>query len=158
MIDETRTIALKTPCRGILSEIAIFRQLTHRSVPFATIQGKPWRLGVYFPDLSPYSYATKFSLPKVLNVGWLDRSMPYSRGTVPSGFSDQLDSPHQIHTSFNKPHLHECNFCRPDQWPLLPLEENPAVTVGGERRLPDLDHSKLAVLNSLGSPGSRPGL
>jgi len=39
---------------------------------------------VYFPDLSPYNYVTKLVLPDVLNVGWLDHSMPYTKGSVPT--------------------------------------------------------------------------
>jgi hypothetical protein len=34
-------------------------------------------------------------------------------------------------------------------------KESPAELSSQTLRLPDLDHSKLAVLNSLGSPGSR---
>ncbi len=98
---------------------------------------------MYFPDLSPYSYAIKFALPKVLNVGWLDRSMPYSRGTVASGFSDQLKK-WFVKARVNLMRgIHECNFCRPDQWPPLPLEENPAITVAGKRFL--LGHCEIWI-------------
>lgn len=88
---------------------------------------------MHFPDLSPYKYAIRFSLPNVVNVGWLDRSMPYSRGSVPSGFTDQLKK------WFVKAHVnqmrgvHECNFCRPHHWPLLPQEKNPAIPVGDKK-------------------------
>lgn len=88
---------------------------------------------MHFSDLSPYRYAIKFSPPNVVNVGWLDRSMPYSRGSVPSGFADQLRK-WFVKARVNQMRgLHECNFCRPRQWPLLPLEENPDIRVGDKR-------------------------
>ena len=39
--------------------------------------------------------------------------------------------------------IHECNFCRAQRWPLLPLEENPAITVGGKRFL--LGHCEIWI-------------
>jgi len=38
----------------------------------------------YFPDLSPYKYRTfqPHLDPKLLNVGWLDRSVPFNKGPV----------------------------------------------------------------------------
>lgn len=30
--------------------------------------------------------------------------------------------------------IHECNFCRADQWPLLPVHENPSID-GGTKTL-----------------------
>ena len=89
---------------------------------------------MFFPDLSPYKYAMKFSPPNVVNVGWLDRSMPYSRGSVPPGFADQLKR-WFVKARVNQMRgIQECKFCRLHEWPLLPLEENPAIPVGEKRQ------------------------
>ena len=37
---------------------------------------------MYYPDLSPYSYATEREIEGVLNVGWLERGIPYMHGFV----------------------------------------------------------------------------
>jgi hypothetical protein len=85
---------------------------------------------VYFPDLSIYTYSMKGSLPDVLNVGWLDRSMPFSKGTVPALFVDQLKSWFWIARVNQMRGIHECNFCRAEQWPVLPTKDHPSLTSG----------------------------
>jgi hypothetical protein len=86
---------------------------------------------VYFPDLSPYTYSMKRSLPDVLNVGWLDRSMPFSKGTVPTRFADQLRDWFWVAHVNQMRGIHECNFCRAEQWPPLPTKDHPSLTIGG---------------------------
>lgn len=44
----------------------------------------------YYPDLSPYTYASPDAEPKTLNVGWLDVAYPYPRGDVPGPFLERL--------------------------------------------------------------------
>jgi len=84
---------------------------------------------VYFRDLSLYSYSTKSPLPDVLNVGWLDRSIPFSRGTVPSRFVDQLKKWFRVARVNQMRGIHECNFCRAEQWPPLPVKDHPSLTI-----------------------------
>lgn len=85
---------------------------------------------MYLPDLSSYGYSLNHSLSNVLNVGWLDRSMPYSKGVVPARLLEQLKRLF-ISARVNQMRgIHECNFCRVQQWPLLPLHEKPSVNVG----------------------------
>ena len=74
-------------------------------------------------------------LDSVVNVGWLDRSMPYSRGAVPLGFADRLRKWFVKARVRPMRGIHECNFCRAHQWPPLPLDENPAVAVGNQNLL-----------------------
>lgn len=87
---------------------------------------------MYFTDLSPYTYSTHVPLSGVLNVGWLDRSMPFSKGTVPSGFLDRLKDWFRVSRVNQMRGIHDCNFCRARQWPLLPLQEHPSLTIDGK--------------------------
>jgi hypothetical protein len=82
---------------------------------------------LYFSDLSPYSYSMTSSLPDVLNVGWLDRSVPFSSGSVPQQFVHLLGRWFSVARVNQMRGIHECNLCREKQWPLLPLHENPSV-------------------------------
>jgi hypothetical protein len=95
--------------------------------------GKPLKRirKLYFPDLSPYTYATKLSFADVLNVGWLDQSMPFSKGATANMFLHKLKSWFRVARVNPMRGIHECNFCRTEQWPLLPLHENPSINVGG---------------------------
>ncbi|WP_035613624.1 hypothetical protein [Haloferula sp. BvORR071] len=45
---------------------------------------------MYFPDLSPYTYAPRGCDPPALNIGWLDRAHEFTRSTVPTGFMERL--------------------------------------------------------------------
>jgi hypothetical protein len=86
---------------------------------------------LYFPDLSPYGYSMASSLPDVLNIGWLDRSEPFSKGAVPKLLVDRLKSWFQLARVNQMRGIHECNLCRAEQWPLLPLQQNPSVSIEG---------------------------
>ena len=86
---------------------------------------------MYFPDLSPYGYAIKTPLPNVLNVGWLDRSIPFSKGPTPTGFSQNLRSWFATARVNPMRGVHECGLCRTEHWPPLPLNENPSANVDG---------------------------
>ena len=88
----------------------------------------------YYPDLTPYEYADKMRLPGVpkelaaLNIGWLDRSHPYSKGDVPPGFAERLLEeliPQRYHVTRG---WHRCELCKrePGQW------EPDSITVEGE--------------------------
>jgi hypothetical protein len=105
-----------------------FRKSTHVA---STIQDST----VYFPDLSTYSYSRLTSLPDVLNVGWLDRSMPFSQGAVPNLFLDRLKDWFRVGRVNQMRGIHECNLCRASHWPLLPLHENPSLTIDGDAYL-----------------------
>ena len=90
---------------------------------------------VYFADLSPYKHGTNCRATSVVNVGWLDGSMPYSRGAVPSGFAEQLRKWFVKARVRPMRGIHECNFCRVHQWPPLPLDENPSIAVENQTLL-----------------------
>src|SRR5450631_3735311 len=85
---------------------------------------------VYVPDLSPYTYSMKRSLPDVLNVGWLDRSMPFSKGAVPALFVDHLKNWFRLAGVNQMRGIHECNLCRAEQWPPLPTKDHPSLVIG----------------------------
>jgi hypothetical protein len=111
---------------------------------------------MYFPDFSNYSYLTGQSLPDVLNVGWLDQSMPFSKGTVPKPLVDQLKSWFRVARVNPMRGIHECNFCRTEQWPLLPLHENPSISV--EDRVLFLGNWEIWIPASKGKVYSAPAL
>ena len=85
---------------------------------------------MYFPDLSPYTYSMKRPVPDVLNVGWLDRSMPFSKGIVPNRFVDQLRNWFSVAHVNQMRGIQECNLCRIEQCSLLPLSDHPSITIG----------------------------
>lgn len=86
---------------------------------------------MYFPDLSPYTYARETSVPDVLNVGWLDRSVPFSKGGVPEQFLDLLKGWYRMGRVHPMRGIYECNLC-PAVEPFLPLHQNPSVDVDGK--------------------------
>ena len=88
---------------------------------------------MYFPDLSNYAQLMREPLPDVLNVGWLDQSMPFSTGTVQPSFLDRLENWIRVGRVNPMRGIYQCNICRVSQWPLLPLEENPSVNIEGKR-------------------------
>jgi hypothetical protein len=45
---------------------------------------------MYFPDLSPYEYDVAEGDAPALNVGWLDATHPFTKGSPPAGFLDRL--------------------------------------------------------------------
>jgi hypothetical protein len=88
---------------------------------------------MYFPDLSPYTYATQRPLADVLNVGWLDKSSPFQKGPVPALALDRLYDWFRIARVNQMRGIHECNLCRAEQWPPLPLNDNPNIDAGGKK-------------------------
>lgn len=77
---------------------------------------------MYFPDLSAYTYSMQTSVPDVFNVGWLDRSKHFSKGEVPEQFLDRLKDWYRIGRVNPMRGIHECNLCRAERWPLLPVD------------------------------------
>jgi len=45
---------------------------------------------MYFPDLTPYEYYVEEDDAPTLNVGWLDATHEFAKGTPPPGFLDRL--------------------------------------------------------------------
>jgi hypothetical protein len=81
-------------------------------------------LGVYFEDLSPYSYYLKKPLETVLNVGWLDGSHPFEVGPLNEPafrkLADICGSKPPVYAHVNKMRsFARCPICRLDQFPTL---------------------------------------
>jgi hypothetical protein len=87
---------------------------------------------LYFSDLAPYSYSISRTLPDVLTIGWLDRSQPFPSGGGPKQFAHMLRRWFGVARVNQMRGIHECNLCREKQWPLLPLHENPSITIEGK--------------------------
>lgn len=85
---------------------------------------------MHFPELSPYTYGLRMPLMDVLNVGWLDRSMPFPKGVVPALVMDRLKGWFEVGRVNLMRGIHECNLCRAEQWPPLPLRDHPWITIG----------------------------
>jgi hypothetical protein len=66
----------------------------------------------YFADLSPYDYPPfrMQSRSGLLNVGWLDAGVPYSKGAVDSGTLDRLIRLSEKPTNRTRG-WHRCPFC-----------------------------------------------
>ena len=47
---------------------------------------------MHFPDLTPYTYYVEASDEPAVNIGWLDASHEFTKGTPPPGFIDRLRS------------------------------------------------------------------
>jgi hypothetical protein len=66
----------------------------------------------FFPDLSPYCYDDLEPRPAILNVGWLSKDHPFTRGSVPDAFLSALrrlaESPTELYRG-----KHPCEFCVP---------------------------------------------
>lgn len=64
----------------------------------------------FIADMTPYTYAGHEPLADVLAIGWLDSSMPYSRGETSDEFRSALaalcDSPMRRFRGW-----HSCQFC-----------------------------------------------
>ena len=98
---------------------------------------------MYFPDLSSYSYSLRVPLPGVLNVGWLDQSMPFRKGVVPDSLSDRLRDWFRVGRVNQMRGIYQCNLCEVPKWPLPPLdgqkwilpplEDNPSIIVEGRK-------------------------
>jgi hypothetical protein len=87
-------------------------------------------INLYFSDLSPYSDSIGRTLPDVFTIGWLDRSEPFPSGSGPKLFAHMLRRWFSVARVNQMRGIHQCNLCREKQWPLLPLHENPSVTLG----------------------------
>jgi hypothetical protein len=75
---------------------------------------------VYFQDLTPYEYLK--GRPSALNVGWLDSTHSFVRGSVPEGFVARLRSLARQPVNQTRG-FHACQFC----------DFGPAVADSGER-------------------------
>lgn len=68
----------------------------------------------YYEDETPYRYMSEF-VDRALNIGWLDKSVPYQTGEVPGIFAEKLTelARHPINLTRG---WHYCNLChRPSQ-------------------------------------------
>lgn len=111
---------------------------------------------MHFPDLSPYSYGLQRPLTDVFNVGWLDRSISFPKGVVPASVADRLKDWFEVgHVNVMRG-IHECNLCRAEQWPPLPLRDNPWITIGTQTHL--LGHWEIWVPGPDGKVFASPGL
>jgi hypothetical protein len=83
------------------------------------------------------------SLPNVLNVGWLDQSMPFTKGIVPEFLLDRLNEWFRVGRLNQMRGIYQCNFCDVTIWPfppldgqkwkLPPLDDNPSINIGGKK-------------------------
>jgi hypothetical protein len=67
----------------------------------------------YFEDESQYSYIHDEDEFGVLNIGWLDASQDYNRGSVSSDFIERLEALCALGTCRTRG-WHACNLCPPD--------------------------------------------
>lgn len=66
---------------------------------------------MYYEDLSKYSYSALRSRAALLNIGWLDSSIPFRTGDVPPGFLERIAAAVRL-TSNAMRGIHGCPFCR----------------------------------------------
>jgi len=111
---------------------------------------------VYFRDLSLYSYSMKSALPDVLNVGWLDRSIPFFKGRVPPQFVNQLKKWFRVARVNQMRGIHQCNLCRAEQWPPLPVKQHPSLTI--ENRILALGSKEIWIPGPNGKVFASPAL
>jgi hypothetical protein len=86
---------------------------------------------MYFLDLSTYHYSVREPLHNVLNVGWLDQSMPFSNGIVPASFLERLENWFSVGRVNQMRGIHKCNLCRVERRPLFPIKDNPSISLEG---------------------------
>ncbi|MGJ4996042.1 hypothetical protein ACQR0Z_16565 [Bradyrhizobium sp. HKCCYLS3077] len=118
---------------------------------------------MYFPDLTPYTYGGELE-PKVLNIGWLSATHPFTTGPRDDQLTDALrqlrGSPVNLYRGY-----HCCEFCDPP--PLLagpngmPIVEAPPEILGnGEIRITGPDGTRYAapvlILHYVTAHGYRP--
>jgi hypothetical protein len=87
---------------------------------------------MYFADLTNYQYLLGRTLLDVFNVGWLDQSMPFSRGKTESVFLKRLEDWFEISRVKLMRGAHLCNFCDSKQWPPPSLKEQPSINLEGK--------------------------
>ena len=95
----------------------------------------------YFADLTPHTYSPNDGL-RLLNIGWLDAAVVFTRGTTPQRFHEALRvlcrKPVYLHRGW-----HWCPFCARDpsndliNWPTARSERvgNGQIRVQGEADL-----------------------
>jgi hypothetical protein len=89
-------------------------------------------VALYFSDLSHYQYLLGRTLPDVLNIGWLDHSMPFPQGRADSVFLKRLKDWFKISRVNLMRGIHLCNFCDSEQWPPPSLKEQPSMNLEGK--------------------------
>lgn len=66
---------------------------------------------MYFPDLSPYSYATGRDVAGVLAVGWLERGQHFATGPAPEGLLERLRLSLRVFRCHQFRGFHRCDLC-----------------------------------------------
>ncbi len=64
-----------------------------------------------YEDLSPYEYLPEGRTVGAVNVGWLGEGVPYSTGSLPVGFLENLVSVVSMYRRNATRGFHECPFC-----------------------------------------------
>ncbi|PRQ02639.1 DUF7919 family protein [Enhygromyxa salina] len=63
-----------------------------------------------YSDLSKYSYTKLQSKASLLNVGWVDRDVPFLKGSIPAQAIARIESAIPLHLNAMRG-VHGCPFC-----------------------------------------------
>ncbi len=77
----------------------------------------------YYPDLSEYTYLEELQQPNIYNVGWLDKTYPFSVGETPQLFQDRLFE-YCLNPIGQTRGWHTCQFCDTITYGFLRVEKN----------------------------------
>lgn len=134
----------------------VISRLAHVGLLHGLSFGGPVQTAMHFPDLSPYRYSGAGPFHDVLNVGWLDRAVPFESGLPSVLLAAGLREWFRIARINQFRGIHACNLCVEHEWPLPPLDSYPSIDVDGERRM--LGNWEIWIPGALGKIYAAPAL